>query len=102
MSHVVTLIANPVSAPLTETIIARVRDAIQGGPPDILAPGEAADIPCSALPFPAQIDAALRGAAVDAIITKARGRRKGLLLADMDSTIVTSETLDEIAAYAGL
>jgi phosphoserine phosphatase len=42
------------------------------------------------------------GAAVDAIATPAAGRRKRLLLADMDSTIVTSETLDEIAAFAGL
>ena len=32
----------------------------------------------------------------------ARGRRKGLLIADMDSTIVTSETLDELADFAGL
>ena len=32
----------------------------------------------------------------------AEGRRKRLLVADMDSTIVTGETLDEIAAYAGL
>ncbi len=102
MSHVVTLIANPATAPLTDAIIARVRDAIQGGPPDVLSPGEAADIACPAMPFAAQIDAALAGAAVDAITTKARGRRKGLLLADMDSTIVTTETLDEIAAYAGL
>ena len=30
-----------------------------------------------------------------------RGRRKGLLVADMDSTIVTGETLDELAAHAG-
>ncbi len=102
MSHIVTLVANPVTFPLTDAIIARVRDAIQGGPPDILSPGEAVDIPCSAMPFAAQIDAAMDGAPFDAITTKARGRRKGLLLADMDSTIVTSETLDELAAYAGL
>ena len=30
------------------------------------------------------------------------GRRKRLLIADMDSTIVTGETLDELAAYAGV
>ena len=32
----------------------------------------------------------------------AGGRRKGLLVADMDSTIVTGETLDELAAIAGV
>ncbi len=36
---------------------------------------------------------------MDAIVTKARGRRKALLVADMDSTIVTTETLDELAGY---
>jgi phosphoserine phosphatase len=50
----------------------------------------------------AAVAAALDGAAVDAIPTRARGRRKGLLVADMDSTIVTTETLDELAAFAGL
>ncbi|HEX3349851.1 MAG TPA: phosphoserine phosphatase SerB [Acetobacteraceae bacterium] len=44
----------------------------------------------------------MAGAPVDAIIVAAAGRQKKLLIADMDSTIVTSETLDELAAYAGL
>ena len=39
---------------------------------------------------------------IDAIVQPAKGRRKKLLLADMDSTIVTSETLDELAEYAGV
>ena len=38
----------------------------------------------------------------DGIVTKARGRRKALLLADMDSTIVQGETLDELAGFAGV
>ena len=102
MSHIVTLVANPATHPLSDAIIARVRDAIQGGMPDILSAGEAVDIPCGVMPFPAQIAQALGDAPYDAITTKARGRRKGLLLADMDSTIVTTETLDEMAAHVGL
>lgn len=39
---------------------------------------------------------------IDFFITPAQNRRKKLLLADMDSTIVTSETLDELAEYAGI
>ncbi len=39
---------------------------------------------------------------MDPIAQPAEGRRKKLLLADMDSTIVTTETLDELAAHAGL
>jgi len=39
---------------------------------------------------------------IDVLITPAQNRRKKLLLADMDSTIVAEETLDELAAHAGL
>jgi phosphoserine phosphatase len=102
MSHVLTLVADRAATTLSAAVIARVRDAIEGGPPEILAAGEAADIPCRAAPDPAVVERALEGAPIDAIATRARGRRKGLLLADMDSTIVTSETLDELAGHAGL
>jgi phosphoserine phosphatase len=102
MSHFLTLIVDRATMSLSDAIIARVRDAIQGGPPVVLSPGEAVDIPCAAAPDAAVVAHALEGAPVDAIATKARGRRKGLLVADMDSTIVTTETLDEISSYAGL
>jgi phosphoserine phosphatase len=102
MSHVLTLVADRAATTLTPSLIARVRAAVGGGPALILSPGEAADIPCAAPPDPALVAAALEGAAVDAITTRARGRRKGLLVADMDSTIVTGETLDELAAFAGV
>lgn len=39
---------------------------------------------------------------IDIFVTKTGKRRKKLLLADMDSTIVSSETLDELAAFAGI
>ena len=102
MSHVLTLVIDRAAGTLTPAIIARVRDAIQGGEPAVLSEGEATDIPTPTLPHLAAVEQALEGAPIDAIATKARGRRKGLLVADMDSTIVTTETLDEIAAYAGL
>jgi len=50
----------------------------------------------------AAVRAALGKKPIDAIAVKARGRRKGLLIADMDSTIITGETLDELAGFAGL
>ncbi len=108
MSHVLTLVA-PAGA-LPSRSVSRVRAALEGigasvGTPDWLAPGEAADIPFDGLASE-QADAAARGAlggeAVDVIAQPAEGRRKRLLLADMDSTVVTSETLDELAAFAGL
>lgn len=101
MSHFVTLVADRDAAVLSEALVARVRDAVQGEAPVVLSAGEAVDIACRG-PDMALVAAAIGDAAVDAIATRQRGRRKGLLIADMDSTIVTSETLDEIAAYAGL
>jgi phosphoserine phosphatase len=102
MPFVLTLVAAREVAPLDAGAIAAARDAVRGGPPDILAPGEAADISCDAAPDLDAVRAALGGAAIDPLAMPAEGRRKALLVADMDSTIVTSETLDELAAFAGL
>jgi len=102
MTHILTLVADRNATTLSPAVIERIRRAVGGGQPVVLSPGEAADIPCPKAPEQAVIEAALEHAAIDAITTKARGRRKGLLVADMDSTIVTSETLDELAAYAGI
>jgi phosphoserine phosphatase len=108
MSHILTLIAP--AGLLQASLVARVRAALldlggQPGAPDWLAEAEAVDLPFSLL-APAQADAiargALEGAPVDCIAQESEGRRKKLLVADMDSTIVTAETLDELAAYAGV
>ncbi len=103
MPHVLTLVANRAATSLTAAVIARVRDAVAGGEPVILSPGEAADISVPAAVDMDAIRAALDGAAIDAIATTGgKDRRKRLLVADMDSTIVTGETLDELADFAGL
>ena len=83
-------------------MIRRVAEAVRGSKPVPLSEGEAADIPCLEPPDPIAIQQALENAAVDWVVTKSRGRRKAVLVADMDSTIVTSETLDELAAFAGV
>lgn len=102
MPHVLILIADRHAAVLSGAVIERVREAIRGGPPKVLSPGEAAEIACETPPDPSAVRAALEGAPIDAIATPAEGRRKRLLVADMDSTIITAETLDELAAFAGL
>ncbi len=68
----------------------------------MLSPGEAVDIRLPAAPDMSLVRAALDGAPIDAIALPAEGRRKRLLIADMDRTIVTGETLDELADFAGL
>jgi phosphoserine phosphatase len=102
MAHFLTLIAQREAALLSPATIARVRDAVGGGAADALSPDEAIDIAVANAPDMAAVQAALEGAAIDAIATPADQRRKGLLIADMDSTIVTGETLDELADFAGL
>ena len=50
----------------------------------------------------AALAAALDGQAVDWCVQPLEGRRKRLLVADMDSTIINVECLDELADFAGL
>jgi phosphoserine phosphatase len=109
---VLTLVADPAAASLTPAHIAAVRDALAGGAAGGLAPGIpdwlATGIACD-LPFDGDAEAALAAARaalgpapIDAFAQPIAGRRKSLLVADMDSTIVAAETLDELASFAGL
>ena len=41
-------------------------------------------------------------AGIDVNLVRADNRRKAILIADMDSTIITSESLDELAVWAGI
>jgi phosphoserine phosphatase len=102
MTQVLTLVAARAAAALTPAVIECVRDTIGGGIVTTLSPAEAAEIACPTAPDMARVRAALGGHPIDAIASPAGNRRKRLLVADMDSTIVTGETLDELAAHAGL
>lgn len=108
MRFVLTLVAAP--GALAPQHLAAARDALSAlgattGAARWLAGAEAADLPFDGLDA-AQAQAAARSALPDAPLDLfaqgEEGRRKKLLLADMDSTIVTAETLDELAAFAGL
>jgi phosphoserine phosphatase len=103
MSYVLTLVADRRAIELTAPVVERVRAAVGGGAsPTWLSAGEAAEFFVPTAPDLALAHAALEGAHVDVLATHTRGRRRGLLVADMDSTIVTSETLDELAVFAGI
>lgn len=110
MQAVATLVADPAAGPLPPAAVEAVRAALaaSGAAPaaaDWLAPGLACDIALERCPGPeaaAAAAAALAGLPVDLALLPAAGRRKRLLVADMDSTIVTGETLDELADFAGL
>jgi phosphoserine phosphatase len=102
MPHLLVLIADPATAPLDHALLRELERALQGRT-RWLAPEEAAEI---ATDLPAETIAAraaplLDGRPLDRAILPARGREKRLLLADMDSTMITVECLDELADYVG-
>ena len=76
--------------------------ALVGHPPHWLCAGTACEFTVADPQVTADARAALQGYGVDANTVSALFRRKKLLLADMDSTIIGCECLDEIADFAGL
>ena len=70
----------------------------------ILAREIAADLMFEAVAAEAEarIRASLEGAPVDVIVQPHANRRKRLFLADMDSTMIGQECIDELADYVGL
>ncbi|CCG40207.1 phosphoserine phosphatase SerB [Magnetospirillum molischianum] len=110
MENVLTLIAGHGLSGLDGSLVSEVRGGLRAlgaevGQPDWLSPDRACDLSFSGL-SPRDADAMslriLEGWGVDVVAQPAEGRRKRLLVADMDSTMVTGETLDELADFAGL
>ena len=102
MSFIVILAAAIKTGPLTQAEAARAVEFCAGQHLHWLSPGEACEFIVKNPPDPAQLKFILHHKATDILVTKFRGRRKALLVADMDSTIVTTETLDDLAQVAGL
>jgi len=103
MQHVATLVAGPGFGALEPLVAALARSL--HGEPSWLDPGMAADI-AVADTAPAEITEAVAAAVaevpVDHAVQPAFGRRKRLLIADMDSTFITVECIDVLAARAGI
>ena len=106
MSHIVTLIANPAEPALDDALLTRVSTAIGGSAPEWLSPGVAADIVTDeGRDIASTVAAILDRRPVDCVVqpvAPAEKRRRKLLLADMDSTMIDQECIDELAAEAGL
>jgi phosphoserine phosphatase len=102
MSHIVTLVASRQAGPLTDALAGIAREFCEGQHLNWLSAGEACEFIVKKSPNVAQLKMVLGDRAIDVLVSRFRGRRKAVLVADMDSTIVTSETLDEIAAQAGI
>ena len=110
MTHVATLIATP-AHPITDALARAAADALPGAAAFAwLDPGTAIDIPFSAAgendnsdnrAMAARVRAALGTVPVDIVVQKTAARRKRLLLADMDSTMIGQECVDELADFVG-
>ena len=107
---VLTLIAEPSAEGRLAASIETVAQALAAlgatfGAADWLDPGIACDLPFRDLD-PDQADAAARAAlgnaAIDLVAQAAGGRRKRLLVADMEATIIANEMLEELADLIGL
>ncbi len=102
--RVLTLVSNPATPCLTAEIADRVRNLSKARAVYALADGIACDIP---LPLGKEITAddvemCLDGSPIDFVIQDADFRRKKVLLADMDSTLIQQECIDELADEAGV
>ena len=75
---------------------------LANGPASILSPGMAFDLPVLGTHVLAEARTRCSGLALDINLVAALHRRKKLLVADMDSTIINVECLDELADMAGL
>jgi phosphoserine phosphatase len=110
MSHFLVLTADPAGTPLDHSTVAAAEAALAHAGARIdtkawLAPDIACDLPFTAAdPSEAvrSVRAALDGAAADANVVAAASRRKKLLLADMESTLIENEMLDDLAAMIGI
>ncbi|MBM1170480.1 phosphoserine phosphatase SerB [Microvirga arabica] len=106
-SLVATLIANPSQPAVTDEIVALAAQALgQETEQVILARGIAADLVISSAQDIKAVEAALRqaldGHPIDIVVQPSAHRRKRLFLADMDSTMIGQECIDELADYVGL
>jgi phosphoserine phosphatase len=107
MSLVATLISNPADPALDSTVVDGARAILPSpGPAQWLFDEVAVDIPFEHRDDIRAIEVRLREACgdlpIDIVVQPIGFRRKKLLLADMDSTMIGQECIDELADFAGL
>jgi len=107
MSLVATLICNPANPALDSTVLDGARAILPSpGAAQWLFDEVAVDIPFSGSDDIRQIENRLREARgdlpIDIVVQPQAFRRKKLFLADMDSTMIGQECIDELADFAGL
>src|SRR6266487_5538413 len=107
MSLVATLICNPANPALDSTIVDGALAVLPSpGTAQWLFDEVAVDIPFTGSEDIKAVEARLRQARgdlpIDIVVQPQAARRKKLFLADMDSTMIGQECVDELADFAGL
>ena len=107
MSLVATLICHPANPALDSTVVDGARAILsEAGPAHWLFDEVAVDIPFDSSEPIAAIVTRLQQARgdlpIDVVVQSRIDRRKKLFLADMDSTMIGQECVDELADFAGL
>ena len=100
---VVTLLTNPETPVLDRVTVESLRNAWGGGAARWLNPGVAAEFDLAEIPGNRwEVWEGLQGLCIDMAVQPSKGRRKRLLIADMDSTMIRQECIDELADEAGV
>src|SRR5437764_9688568 len=105
MSLVLTLIAGPGAEARLPGRAAAIGATLSNREPDWLVPGRACDLVLrdgDAAKAEALAGQAIGNAAIDVLVQPAEGRRKRVFVADLESTIIENEMLDELADFVGL
>ena len=109
MTHIATFIASPRGAGLRDDLLARAREALPGASdPRWLDRNVAADIAFTPEAgadrrlLADRLREQLGAPAIDIVVQPAAHRRKMLFVADMDSTMIEQECIDELADFVGL
>jgi phosphoserine phosphatase len=109
MTHVATLVSNPARPALDARRVESMAQILPGAQTPLwLAERVAADIPftpqseAEASGVAAVLREKCAGLAMDVIVQPSSGRRKKLLVADMDSTVIAQECVVELADFLGL
>ncbi len=100
---VASLLTNPAAPVLDRAVVESLRNAWGGGDARWLDPGVAAEFALDAMPENRwDVWESLQKLRIDLVVQPAAGRKKRLLIADMDSTMIQQECIDELADEAGV
>lgn len=100
---IATLLTNPETPKLDRVAVESLRNAWGGGDAVWLDPGVAAEFAVGEMPVNLwEVWQGFQALGVDLVVQAAEGRKKRLLIADMDSTMIQQECIDELADEAGV